>query len=149
VLIFIPIVRLLLVKSDFEQNLVTDMNITTKLMTPWSVLVSGLAAPFALLASFSLIASKWYRLSKKWYHQLKSKAGETLASNGTNRDAVVIPMMTLERNGQQKTNHKQNDCNVETQSNHSDHHDGNIYENLEEKKELLEKKSEKERMATV
>lgn len=70
---FIPIVRLMLVRSDFQQNLLYDYNVTTQMMTSWSLLASGLGAPFALMASFTLIATKWYKTTKSLYNRLKMK----------------------------------------------------------------------------
>ena len=70
---FIPIVRLILVRTDFQQNLVYDYNVTTQMMTSWSLLASGLGAPFALVASFSMIVTKGFKKSKAIYAQLKTK----------------------------------------------------------------------------
>lgn len=66
----------MLVRSDLEQNLLYDYNVTTTVMTSWSLLFLGLGAPFALLASFTLIATKWYKKTKKLYTMLKTKIDE-------------------------------------------------------------------------
>ncbi|XP_053401513.1 uncharacterized protein LOC123549250 [Mercenaria mercenaria] len=107
VLVFIPIVRILLVSSDFEQNLVTDLNVTTKLLTSWSLVASGIGAPFALMASFTLIATKWYKVTKKWYHVLKPN--HELPEYAANGKAVEIKMTDLER--------KEAEGNIETRKN--------------------------------
>ncbi|XP_060597017.1 uncharacterized protein LOC132750941 isoform X2 [Ruditapes philippinarum] len=95
-LIFIPIVRILLVRSDLEQNIDSDYNVTIKLMTSWSLVASGVGAPFALMASFALIATKWFRATKHWYQHLTMNSdNHGLVQNGT---AVEIKMTPLERN---------------------------------------------------
>lgn len=93
---FIPIVRLLLISSDFEQSLATTMNVTARLLTPWSLVVSGIGAPFAFIASFTLIATKWYRITKKWYHVIKSHPDDL--ENIPNGNAVEIRMATTKQN---------------------------------------------------
>lgn len=115
----IPIVRLVLVATDFEQNLVTDLNVTTKLMTSWSLVASGIGAPFALMASFTLIATKWYKESKKIYKRMKTKSGETIP-NG--EPVVEVKMCDLGKGTQYTSTDTQSD----------------IYQNVEEKWELLD-----------
>ncbi|KAL4234808.1 hypothetical protein ACF0H5_006449 [Mactra antiquata] len=73
VLIFIPIVRLLLVSSDFDQNMHSNYNVTTKQLTSWSLVISGLAVPLAFAASLSMITREWKTLSKKIYNKLKTR----------------------------------------------------------------------------
>ena len=71
-----PLVRFLLVRDDLIHELERDFNVTTKVLTSWSLVISGCAMPFALLAGCSMIATKWYKTSKKWYSTLKQKPSD-------------------------------------------------------------------------
>ena len=89
---FIHIILVMLVRSDFGDNLEHDYNVTTKLMTSWSLVVSGLGAPFALVAAFFMIATNWCRETKKLYTQLKAKVNDKREKRS--RDIVMKPVRT-------------------------------------------------------
>lgn len=76
-------------RTDLDQNIISDYNVTLKVLTSWSLVASGIGIPFALLASFALIATKWYRVTKHWYHQLKSSHPE---HQGTLQNGAAVEM---------------------------------------------------------
>ena len=57
-MVFIPIIRIIMITSDFRQSLDRGLNITTKFGFFWSALAAGMSALFSISSAILLIARK-------------------------------------------------------------------------------------------
>lgn len=71
-LVFVPTIRLLMVTSYFEHFTQNELNITSKLLMPWSMVIFGFGALFALLTAVTLILTQWCKGNEKTYRALTS-----------------------------------------------------------------------------